>query len=58
MKKNLSTLCSFVFISFVSISLSGCQVIGDIFKAGIWVGVIIVIAVLALIALIIKSFKK
>jgi hypothetical protein len=30
--------------------LSSCQVIGGIFKAGVWSGIIIVIAVIALIA--------
>jgi hypothetical protein len=30
-------------------SLSSCELIGDIFQAGIWVGVIIVVAVIALI---------
>ncbi|HYC29594.1 MAG TPA: phosphatidate cytidylyltransferase [Chitinophagaceae bacterium] len=30
-------------------SLSSCEVIGGIFKAGIWVGVIIVVAIIALI---------
>jgi hypothetical protein len=38
--------------------IPGCQFIEDVFKIGIWVGFIIVIAALALIALVIKSFKK
>jgi hypothetical protein len=28
---------------------SGCQVIGDIFKAGVWVGIIIVVGIIGLI---------
>jgi hypothetical protein len=36
----------------------GCELIGDIFKAGIWVGIIIVIAIIAVIALIIRMFKS
>jgi hypothetical protein len=36
-------LLSFFFL------LSSCQAIGDIFKAGVWVGVLIVVGVLALI---------
>ncbi|MBL8016715.1 MAG: hypothetical protein JNK43_05540 [Ignavibacteria bacterium] len=35
----------------------GCEFIGDIFKAGIWVGIVIVIAVLAVVAFIVKMFK-
>lgn len=49
-------LLVFMFLAFSTIS--GCQLIEDIFKVGIWVGVIIVVAVLVLIALVIKSFKK
>ncbi len=47
-----------VFIFLALSTISGCQFIEDVFKIGIWVGVIIVIAILALVALIIKSFKK
>jgi len=47
-----------VFMCLALSIISGCQFIEDVFKIGIWVGFIIVIAVLALIALIIKSFKK
>ncbi len=36
------------------IMLSGCSVIGDIFKAGIWIGIIVVIAIIALIAFVFK----
>ena len=31
------------------VSLSGCRLIGDIFKAGVWVGVLVVVVVVALI---------
>lgn len=58
MIKKLITPSLLVFILPALSTLSGCQFIGDVFKVGIWVGIIIVIAVLALIALIIKSFKK
>jgi TRAP-type C4-dicarboxylate transport system permease large subunit len=33
----------------LAVSLSSCQAIADIFKAGVWVGVIVVVAVIALI---------
>jgi hypothetical protein len=49
------TLSSFLYLS---ICFAGCEFIGDVFKAGIWVGIIIVIAVIALIAFIFKMFKK
>ncbi|RAJ82313.1 hypothetical protein CLV59_104539 [Chitinophaga dinghuensis] len=31
------------------LTLSGCQIIGAIFKAGVWVGILIVVVVVALI---------
>ena len=31
------------------LSLSSCQVIGDIFKAGVWVGVLAVVAIVGLV---------
>lgn len=33
----------------MSFFITSCEVIGDIFKAGVWVGVIIVVAVIAVI---------
>lgn len=51
-----------IFILFVILAglliVPGCDFIGDVFKAGIWVGIIIVIAVIAVIAFIFKMFKK
>lgn len=36
-----------VFTAFIlSIMLTSCEVIGDIFQAGVWVGIIIVVAVI------------
>jgi hypothetical protein len=32
-----------------AVTLAGCQIAGDIFKAGVWVGVIAVVAVIALV---------
>ncbi len=55
-KLTIPGILVFIFLAFSTIS--GCQFIEDVFKIGIWVGVIIVIAILALVALIIKSFKK
>lgn len=57
MKKKLMTPSLLVFI-IMAVTIPGCQFIEDVFKVGIWVGIIIVVAILALIALIVKSFKK
>ncbi len=45
----------FVFV-LLSVTLTGCDVIGDIFEAGIWAGVIIVVLVIVFIIWIIKKF--
>jgi len=45
---------------FVTVSLSSCELIGDIFKAGVWVGVLIVVAIIGLVIYLISrvSGKK
>jgi hypothetical protein len=35
-----------------------CRVIGDIFKAGVWVGVLIVVAIIVLILWLVGKAKK
>ena len=42
-------LFSNLSIFILMISLSGCQAIGDIFKAGVWSGIIIVVAIIGII---------
>lgn len=32
----------------VSVSLTSCELVGDIFQAGVWVGVLIVVGIIAL----------
>jgi len=44
MKKIISLL-----LIFLTLLLGSCQVIGDIFKAGVWVGVLLVIGFIALV---------
>jgi len=53
--KNLITL---VTLLFFSLNFSGCEFIGDIFKAGIWVGVILIIGIVAVILFLVKMFSK
>lgn len=38
--------------------LSGCEAIGDIFQAGVWMGIIIVVLVVGLIFWLINKAKK
>lgn len=39
-------------------ALSSCQVVGDIFKAGVWVGILLVFAVVAVIVWLFSRGRK
>lgn len=39
------------------VSLSGCELAGDIFEAGAWVGIIIVVLIIVLVGWIIKKMR-
>ena len=39
------------------LGLSGCELLGDIFQAGVWVGVILVVGVIALIVWLVSRAK-
>ncbi|HEV8344173.1 MAG TPA: hypothetical protein VGR30_17605 [Candidatus Binatia bacterium] len=54
MKRDPS-LSAFLLLS--ALTLAGCEIIGDIFKAGVWVGVILVIAVIGIIAWIVSKSR-
>lgn len=56
MKNNpLLTIFTFVLLAMM---FTGCEVIGDIFEAGLWIGVILVILVVAIIFWVIKKFIR
>lgn len=42
-----------LLLIILSVSLTSCEIIGGIFKAGVGVGVFIVVAIIAVIALVI-----
>ena len=46
MKKYFSFLLAALITAF---ALPGCEVIGDIFEAGLWVGIIVVVGIIALV---------
>ena len=49
----------FIFLLMtISALLSSCEAIGDIFQAGIWMGIIIVIIVVGIIFWLINKAKK
>jgi hypothetical protein len=52
---NKLSIYNLVFFAVLALTLSSCEAIGDIFKAGFWVGVIAVVIVIGLIIWVIKS---
>ena len=46
MQKNLSVLITLLVLA---VSVSSCEVVGGIFKAGVWTGFIVIVLVVALI---------
>jgi len=44
-----------LLLLMLALTFSGCAVAGDIFKAGVWVGVIIVVAVIILIIFLVRK---
>lgn len=52
-KLNLTSILLFLFISF---SLSGCDLIIDIFEAGFWLGIIVLLIVVGIIIWLVSRF--
>jgi len=49
---------NFTILALMMFTLSSCEVIGDIFKAGVWTGLLLVAAVIALVIWLISRFMK
>ncbi|CAN5908319.1 hypothetical protein BH24BAC1_BH24BAC1_32540 [soil metagenome] len=48
----------FSLLAFLAVFMTSCQVIGDIFKAGMWTAVIIIVLVVLIIGWIISRFRR
>lgn len=57
---NKFSLCLLATAAFLVTTLSSCEAIAGIFKAGVWTGVIIIVAIVALVIYLIgrMSSKK
>ena len=47
-----------VVVLFAAVALSGCELIGDIFKAGVWVGVLLVLGVVGIAIWLVSKFNR
>jgi hypothetical protein len=52
-----SAFARIALMVFIGMTAAGCEVIGGIFKAGVWVGALAVIAVAVLIVVVIAKMK-
>lgn len=46
-----------VLLVMLGASVAGCEVVGGIFKAGVWVGAIAVVTVVVLLAFFVEKMK-
>jgi len=53
-----STLTRILFIVLLAVSAAGCELIGGIFKAGMWVGAIVVILIAVLLVVVVGKFRR
>lgn len=58
MQLNSSHALRALFLILIAFTSGGCAVIEGIFKAGVWVGVAIVLVILALLAWAIKAARR
>lgn len=54
----MKSLQVFALIILTATMLTSCEVIGDIFQAGMWVGVIIVVAIIALVLWLLRKIRR
>ncbi len=56
MQRNTKLL--FTLLTLIIFTATSCQAIGDIFKTGVWTGIILVVVVVAIIIWLISRTKK
>ncbi len=57
-KSDMIRLSFLLSLLALLVFLPGCEVIGGIFKAGVWVGILTVVAILALIFWLVSRMNK
>ena len=46
-----------LLLALSTVSLAGCEIVGDIFEVGVWVGGIIVVLVVAIIGFVVAKLR-
>lgn len=58
MKQLLNSIYTIIFLLAISMSMSSCEAIAGIFKAGIWTGIIVVALIVGLILYFVSRSRK
>jgi hypothetical protein len=58
MKTSSGSVLRLIVIVALALSVTACEAIGTIFEAGIWVGVIMVVVVLAIVGFIAAKLRR
>ena len=53
-----SSLTRIALLVFLGVTLAGCEVVGGIFKAGIWVGALAVVLVVVLLVFVVGKMRR
>ena len=51
-------LLRIMLIVLLAVSAAGCELVGGIFKAGVWVGAIGIILVVVLVVVVVGKFRR
>jgi hypothetical protein len=54
----MRSLWVFVLVCLSTLTLAGCELAGDIFQAGMWVGVIGIVLVVAIVAFLASKLRS
>ncbi len=47
-----------ILLALLSLNLTGCAVVGDVFKAGMWTSIIVIILVIVLVIWLFGRFRR
>jgi hypothetical protein len=57
-RKNDMQRLNYLILAVLASSLTSCELVGDIFKAGVWTGLLLVAVVIALVIWLITRFRR
>jgi hypothetical protein len=58
MESSPAGLATLVLLLLVIVTAAGCAAVGGIFKAGLWVGLIVAVLVIAVVFFLVRSFSR